>query len=250
MAMITMQHPLVFIFGALGNIISFMVFLAPIPTFYDIVKKKSAQGYQSIPYLVALFSCMLWIYYALVKTHAMPLITINSIGCVLEITYIAIYIAYASKKDRMTTLKILALFNLGGFSLIFVCSYFLTKGSNRVRLLGWIGLSFGVGVFVAPLSIMRKVIRTKSVEFMPFSLSFFLTLNAVAWFFYGLLVNDFYIYLPNVLGFAFGIVQMILYVFYKYCNKVPKEQPQDDVDTNRVLEMSSAKGQKGAYNLV
>ncbi|KAH7866303.1 hypothetical protein Vadar_018551 [Vaccinium darrowii] len=216
-----------------------MVFLAPIPTFYDIVKKKSAQGYQSIPYLVALFSCMLWVYYAIVKTHTMPLITINSIGCVLEITYIAIYITYAPKGARMTTLKILVLFNLVGFSLIFVWSYFLTKGSNRVRLLGWIGLAFSVGVFVAPLSIMRNVIRTKSVEFMPFSLSFFLTLNAVAWFFYGLLVKDFYIYLPNILGFAFGIVQMILYIFYKYCNKVPEEQKQHNVGTIRVLEMSS-----------
>lgn len=64
---------------------------------------------------------------------------------------------------QMTTLKILALFNLGGFSLIFVCSYFLTKGSNRVRLLGWIGLSFGVGVFVAPLSIMVRILLANHV---------------------------------------------------------------------------------------
>lgn len=107
----------------------------------------------------------------------------------------------------------------------------------------------------------RRVIKTKSVEFMPFTLSFFLTLCATMWFFYGFFVKDMFIavseyaiiiipsalthqfsanskrscflsaeQLPNVLGFLFGITQMTLYMIYKNAKKeiIPTKQQQHE----------------------
>jgi len=206
-------------FGLLGNVVSFMVFLSPLPTFYKVYKKKSTEGFQSVPYVVGLFSAMLWIYYALLKGNAMLLITINFVGCFIQTFYICFFLFYAPKKARIGSLKLIVLMIVAGFGFIVGLTQLCAHGATRVMIVGWICLVFALCVFVAPLGVVRQVIKTKSVEYMPILLSVALTLNAVTWFFYGLLLHDYNIAIPNVLGFTFGVVQMVLYFVYK--NKKP-----------------------------
>ncbi|XP_057767542.1 bidirectional sugar transporter SWEET14-like [Salvia miltiorrhiza] len=210
-----MQPPAIFVFGILGNIVSFLVYLAPVPTFHRIVKKKSTEGFKCAPYVVALLSSMLWIFYASLKSNETLLITINSVGCFVETLYISIYIIYASKELRLTALRLTMLLDVIGFGSILFLTLFFLKGPQRVVVLGWVCVTLSAVVYIAPLTIMKQVIRTKSVEFMPISLSFALLLNAVMWFFYGLLLRDIYIAIPNTVGFVFGLLQIILYYFYK-----------------------------------
>ncbi|XP_074268505.1 bidirectional sugar transporter SWEET9-like [Silene latifolia] len=230
------HHELMYIFGILGNIVSLGVFLAPLPTFWRVFKKKSTEGFQALPYSVALFSCMLLLYYAMLKTqNAMPIITINSVGFIIEAFYLIVFLIYAPTKARVYTIKLLGLFNVTFLGLIIVGTMvfargadahnFFSKGGVRETSVGWICAVFSVCVFAAPLSVMKMVIKTKSVEFMPFCLSFSLTLCAVMWFFYGFLIQDFYIAMPNVLGFLLGITQMLLYIIYK--NSSPKNQQKN-----------------------
>ena len=73
------------------------------PTYYRIYKKRSTEGFQAVPYVVALFSAMLWLYYALLKKKEIFLITINSVGCIIETLYIVFFCVYASKSIRVRT---------------------------------------------------------------------------------------------------------------------------------------------------
>ncbi|XP_055811861.1 bidirectional sugar transporter NEC1-like [Solanum dulcamara] len=207
---------LAFAFGILGNGVSFLVYLSPLPTFYRIYRRKSTEGFQSIPYSVSLFSAMLYLYYAYLKDNEILLITINSFGTGIELIYLTIFMIYATKEAKIFATKLLIIFNVVTFGAIVVLTYIFAKNNElRISIVGWICAVFSVSVFAAPLSIMRRVIQTKSVEFMPFPLSFFLTICAVMWFFYGLLKKDMYIATPNILGFSFGIAQMILYAIYR-----------------------------------
>jgi solute carrier family 50 protein (sugar transporter) len=72
--------------------------------FYRIVKKKATDGFQSVPYVAALFSAMLWIFYAYIKTGEMLIITINLFGCAIETIYLGIYMIYCPRKARVRIL--------------------------------------------------------------------------------------------------------------------------------------------------
>ncbi|KAA8543156.1 hypothetical protein F0562_021349 [Nyssa sinensis] len=189
---------------------------------------------------------MLLLYYGFLKTNGIMLITINTIGCAIEGAYIIMFMIYATKEAKIYTTKLLLLLNVGAYGLIILFTSLFSDGHRRVTIVGWICAVFSVCVFAAPLSIMRLVIKTKSVEFMPFSLSFFLTLCAVMWFFYGLLIKDYYIATPNILGFAFGIAQMILYIIYKERKKLVLPEPAKLQELMTVIDLSAMETQENS----
>ncbi|KAL9248179.1 hypothetical protein vseg_021532 [Gypsophila vaccaria] len=219
------------IFGILGNVVAVAVFLSPVPTFYRIYKRKSSEGYKSLPYSVALFSAMMLLYYGSLKPNGILLITINSFGCFIELLYLTIFVIYSPKVTKRSTLKLLLLFNMGGFSLVLLLTCLLTKGPKRIDVVGWINAAINICVFAAPLSVMKQVIRTRSVEFMPISLTLALNLNAAMWFFYGFFIKDYYIAGPNILGFLLGLAQTILYLIYKYCVRKVEQDPTEQEPT-------------------
>ncbi|XP_074267719.1 bidirectional sugar transporter SWEET9-like [Silene latifolia] len=238
------------LFGILCNVISGAVFLAPMPTFWRVFKNKSTQGFQAVPYLVSLFSCTLLLYYSFLKTEdAKLIITINTIGFIIEAFYLTVFIIYAPTNVKVRTIKLLGLLNFGVLGLIVIATMgfvrgtdtrvVFSKGGVREQTVGWICTAVSITVFASPLTVMKTVIKTRSVEFMPFFLSFSLTICAVLWFIYGLLIQDFFIAMPNVLGFLLGIGQMVLYAIYKKLS--PKNQQKtveaEDGGIERVYEI-------------
>ncbi|KAF8653836.1 hypothetical protein HU200_061961 [Digitaria exilis] len=197
-----MAHPAITLSGVAGtdrrrcpamHVVRSSLLRVSVATFshaWDVYRKKSTGGFSSVPYVVALFSSVLWIFYALVKTNSRPLLTINAFGCGVEAAYIVFYLVYAPRKARLRTLAYFFLMDVAAFALIVAVTLFAVPKHAQVKFLGSVCLAFSMAVFVAPLSIIVKVVKTKSVEFLPISLSFCLTLSAVAWFCYGLFTKD------------------------------------------------------------
>lgn len=84
----------------------------------------------------------------------------------------------------------------------------------RIIVIGMICACLNVLMYGSPLAAMKTVITTKSVEFMPFFLSFFLFLNGGIWATYAVLDRDIFLGIPNGIGFVLGTIQLIIYAIY------------------------------------
>ncbi|CAN4111057.1 unnamed protein product [Withania somnifera] len=88
---------------------------------------------------------------------------------------------------------------------------------------------------------MRKtVVTTKSVEYMPFFLSFFLFLNGGAWTLYSLLVSDWFVGVSNGTGCFLGAVQQVIYAIYRNFNTSKQTVEQLEDQTECLLPPSSS----------
>ncbi|OVA12698.1 SWEET sugar transporter [Macleaya cordata] len=179
-----------FIVGVIGNIISVLVFLSPIATFYRIVKNKSTEEFESLPYICTLLNSSLWTYYGITKPGAYLVATVNGFGVVVEIMYLIFFLIFAPPRIKVKTAVLAGILDVGLFAGVVLVTHFLMEGDLRITVIGIIGAVLNVLMYGSPLAAMQTVVTSKSVEFMPFFLSFFLFLNGGVWAFYAVLVRD------------------------------------------------------------
>jgi solute carrier family 50 protein (sugar transporter) len=181
--------------AAAGNVISFGLFLSPLPTFIQIVNKGDVEKFVPDPYLATFLNCALWVFYGLPIVHpnSILVVTINGTGLLIETVYLSIFFAYAPRPKRLKMLGVLAV------ELVFLAAVAagVLLGAHttdqRSMVVGSICIFFGTIMYAAPLTVMKRVITTKSVEYMPFTLSLVSFLNGICWTTYALIRFDIFI---------------------------------------------------------
>ncbi|KAL3840070.1 hypothetical protein ACJIZ3_024661 [Penstemon smallii] len=210
-----MENTLHFVFGIFGNAFALFLFLAPLITFKRIIKKRSTEQFSGIPYVMTLLNCLLSAWYGMpfVSPNNLLVSTINGTGAAIESVYVLIFLIFAPKKEKAKIFGLLTLV-LTLFAIVAFVSLFALHGNRRKLFCGIAATIFSIIMYGSPLTIIRLVIKTKSVEFMPFFLSLFAFLCGTSWFIFGLLGMDPFVAVPNGFGCGLGAVQLILYAIY------------------------------------
>lgn len=219
--------------GILGNVIALGLFLSPVPTFVRICKKGSVEQFSPVPYLATLLNCMFWVVYGLpvVHPHSTLVLTINGSGLVIELSYVLLFIIYSHGSNRLRVLVMLAS-EVAFVALVAVLVIaFAHTLALRAMIIGILCVLFGTMMYAAPLAVMKLVIQTKSVEFMPLFLSLASFFNGLCWTTYALIRFDLYITIPNALGVLFSIGQLVLHVMYYKSTKEQMEVRKRKAET-------------------
>ncbi|VFQ97861.1 unnamed protein product [Cuscuta campestris] len=231
-------------FGVFGNITGLFLFLAPMITFKRVIQKRSTEEFSGIPYVMTLLNCLLSTWYGLpfISPNNILVSIINGTGAGLEAIYVLIFLIYAPKREKAKISGLLSVV-LAIFAAVALVSLLALHHNARKLLCGFAAAIFSIIMYGSPLSIMRTVIKTKSVEFMPFFLSLFVFLCGTSWFIYGLLGKDPFIAVPNGVGSLLGMVQLILYTIYRD-NKGKDKKATGDHSVEMGFD-TKAKGQNG-----
>ncbi|NP_001288522.1 bidirectional sugar transporter SWEET16 [Zea mays] len=214
-----------FLVGIVGNVISILVFASPIATFRRIVRSRSTEDFRWLPYVTTLLSTSLWTFYGLLKPGCLLVVTVNGAGAALEAAYVALYLVYAPRETKAKMAKVVVAVNVAFLAAVVAVALLALHGGARLFAVGLLCAALTVGMYAAPLGAMRTVVKTRSVEYMPFSLSFFLFLNGGVWSIYSLLVKDYFIGVPNAIGLVLGTAQLLLYLAYR---KAPASKDDDE----------------------
>ncbi|KAF5200454.1 Bidirectional sugar transporter sweet [Thalictrum thalictroides] len=212
--------------GVAGNIFAFVLFVSPIPTFKRIVTNRSTEQFSGLPYIYSLLNCLICLWYGLpVVAHGVILVaTVNSIGAVFQLVYVSLFIIYGEKKRKVKMAGYLvAVFCI--FAVVALVSLRLFDDQSRRIFVGYLSVASLISMFASPLFIINLVIRTRSIEFMPFYLSLSTFLMSISFFAYGVLKEDAFIYVPNGIGALLGIVQLVLYSYYSKSLREDSSEP-------------------------
>lgn len=202
--------------GIAGNLFALGLFLSPIPTFSRITRNRSTEQFSVLPYIFALFNCLICTWYGLpfVSQNNILVTTVNAAGAIFQLFYISLYIAYCQKEERVKMVALLLLV-VGIVIAIVLVTYEFMEQPLRKLFVGSLSVFSLISMFASPLSIIKLVIETRSVEFMPFYLSLSTFLMSVSFFAYGFLGQDPFVYVPNGIGSVLGMIQLGLYFSYR-----------------------------------
>ncbi|XP_064614317.1 sugar transporter SWEET1-like [Liolophura sinensis] len=176
---------------------------------FRIVRKGSTGDMSNIPFLSYFICACIWLRYGLL-THIPAVVLVNLTAALLQFSYMTVFYLYCLQRTHLYRQYMIGCSTL--FGILAYIKYFVPDEATAKDHLGLLGCLFTVIGYGAPLATLADVLQTKSTESMSFLMCFANLVVAFEWGWYGYLLKDAYIGVPNIFGIILGALQMYLFI--------------------------------------
>jgi len=206
-----------------------MLWVAPFPTMQEVAKKETTEGLPPLPYFSMMANGFLWMGYGSM-TMDWTIITPNATGFLAGAYYSYNFNKHNSGQFDLTPYKVGTLGSMLAVSGVIAA----TDPATAKGILGYAGCLVCVAMLSGPLTVMKEVLETKSTKSLPAPMAVATVLNCTLWSSFGLfIIDDPFIYVPNLLGLGSGLTQCALIAkFGMYKEPIAAPAPESAVDPN------------------
>ncbi|XP_044753679.1 sugar transporter SWEET1-like [Coccinella septempunctata] len=205
--------------GKLAGIVTIAQFFSGIFICRDIYNQGSTKGISSIPFVGGITIGVLNLKYGfLLQDEVMNVV--NTAAIILNLLYLSFYFLYSNN-----TWGDIYKPGIYGALLVSVC-----LGYTEVESPDLLEYRYGLLVTVlmlllmgSPLIDIKTIISSKDASSIPFPLTFMAAIVTFLWLLYGIILDNTFMVVQNVLGFLVCFVQLVLIFLY---TPVPKENKE------------------------
>ncbi|KAK1938994.1 Bidirectional sugar transporter SWEET3 [Phytophthora citrophthora] len=177
--------------------------------------------------------------YAYVVENIFPLFSVCVFGDVILAIYVAIYAKYCP--DRRYVMRT---FVLGMIPFVLVTTYAILVAVGAINqsrhqfgiVLGYLANVVTFALFLSPFEKIKLVIATKSSAAIPVLLCAVIFVNSSLWLVNGIVDDDLFIVVPNVVGVTLTALQLTLYYVYRPGRHVSSTDTSDS-DLHIVVDL-------------
>lgn len=210
---------LISIVGNVATVCTILSGLSGLPICWEFIQKGSTLNASILPFLAGMVCTNLWFQYSIILSDSM-LMTVNVITWLLQTMYVLCYSIITSNKK--TTLKMLGI-AVSFLFLTYIYGFHVIGKSAAANTIGFLAAFSSIAASAAPLASVSQVLSTKSSESLPFPIIFSTFIVTALWFIYGVLVEDSFIQIPNLIGATLSGFQLCLIFLYPSTKVIKKE---------------------------
>ena len=209
------------VFGWIGTAIALVFYIVPIVPYWKLIKGElTLKESPGLLLICSFLNCILWSDYGLL-TNKFSVYFANGLGGAITLIFITIFLIHLADRKILFSLIYILFLMACVTEIYFFCYYILDPEITAI-----IANVFNVLMYAAPGAKIYIICKNGNYKFIPIWSTLGGLACSTSWMFYGIYKKDKYLIIPNALGCASAIVQLIVYIIYrnKYYNKENKKK--------------------------